>query len=537
MKFLKNLNNFRVFILLGILWLAIFIMFFLYFDKEIFFICNDSFQYMSIAKKIYKDGTFNQLANFALDLYYDELAIFNYDFNNIKPYHFPSYSAFLSLFYHISNNDKIVAYLSQYIAFLIFSISSFLILSNYLTKKEALLISIISMIFSPILYYVSDSGKEIICSGLSLLVLYLTLYKKNNLNPFNLVLSCLILIFLSVTRSFYLLLGLLIAIYLIMPSKYKKDSLNPQLSFKIQTLIFTLFFLIPLISYIYCYFYLDLHFFAYDNRTDIYGGKSIDDLFLRILNNFFLSYPASFINLFNNGVERIFLIAIIHLYLIFFIVSNGLFAYLYFNIKKFKFKISSTNIKKIKISRLGILTLFNIAILTSVSIRFGIAGYRLLISYTPFVFLIFYQILIIDRDKTNKFKIGLYISGSILLIFLCNNFLNLSYYKSLNNNIINVNKSIIAKIENTNSKKIIIDNLYPNSFASLPLFNLYSDDIYFFSTWQIEELCDNLKKYHEKNLDFDLVFLKKEFKSCDYFNKTFTLNEINQFGFVYLKNH
>lgn len=537
MKFLKNLNNFRVFTLLSILWLAIFIIFFLYFDKEIFFICNDSFQYLSIAKKIHQEGTFTKLVNFALDLYYDELAIFNYDFNNIKPYHFPSYSAFLSLFYHLSNNDKIVAYLSQYIAFLIFSISSFLILSNYLTKKEALLISVLSMIFSPIIYYVSDTGKEIICSGLSLLVLYLTLYKKNNLNPFNLVLSCLILTFLSVTRSFYLLMSLLIAIYLIMPPKYKKDFSNPELSLKIKTFILTLLFLIPLISYIYCYFYLDLHFFAYDNRTDIYGGKSIDDLFLRILNNFFLSYPASFINLFNNGVERIFLIAIIHLYLIFFIVSNGLFAYLYFNIKKFKFKISSTNIKKIKISRLGILTLFNIAILTSVSIRFGIAGYRLLISYTPFVFLIFYQILIIDHDKTKKFKIGLYISGSILLIFLYNNFLNLSYYKLLNKNIINVNKSIIAKIENTKSKKIIIDNLYPNSFTSLPLFNLYPDDIYFFSTWRVEELCDNLKKYHEKNLNFDLVFLKKEFKNCDFFNQTFTLNEINQFGFVYLKNH
>lgn len=535
-----KLNNVKSVALISLLWLIIFIIFFFYFDKEIFFICNDSFQYLSIAKKIYQDGAFNQLINYALNLYYNELAIFNYNFNDLKPYHFPSYSVYLSLFYHVFNNDKIVVYLSQYIAFVIFSISSFLILSHYVNKQKALIITISSMIFSPIIYYVSDSGKEIMCSALSLLLIYLTLYKKNNLKPFNLFFSCLVIIFLSITRSFYLILGFLIAFYLAMPPKNKKKTSNIELSIKSKSLVFLLFFIIPLIFYIYCYFYLNLHYFLYDNRTDIYGGRNLNDLMLRIFNNLILSYPLSIILAFKLGKEKIDDLGVINLYLTFLLTSNALLIYYYShfkNFKKNKLKEFFINIQKIKISRLGIINFFSLAILLSISFRFSIMGYRLLIFYLPFAFLIFYQILITRSPETLISKYKIYIIATILTILIYNNLINLSHYKLINNNIIQINNSILNKIKNTNSKKIIIDNSYPTNFVSLPLFNLYPKDIYFFSTWRIKELCDDVEKYHMKNIDFDLVFLKKEFKNCDFFNQKFILNESNQFGFIYIKNH
>ena len=176
----KNINYFCFF---AIIWAIIFITQYYCFNGIPSFIANDSFQYLSIAKDIYRDQKSTGLINYALDLYYDEIALFNYDFNNLKPYHFPSYSAFLSLFYFIHNNDNFVIYSSQYLSFLIFSISSFLVINNYQKKSTAFFLTLICFCCSPIILYISDSGKEILCSGLGMLGIYLGMYykKRNNL--------------------------------------------------------------------------------------------------------------------------------------------------------------------------------------------------------------------------------------------------------------------------------------------------------------------------------------------------------------------
>lgn len=267
-------------------WAIIFSLEYLYRNGIPFFLCNDSFQYLSIAHKIYLSGKINGATNYAIDIYYDEIALFGYDLSNIKPYHFPSYSIFLSLFYHIFENHNFVIYASQYIAFIIFSFSSFLVLNQYLDKNKSLVITLVTMVSTPIILYISDCGKEILLSGLSLLVFYFGLYHKNKYSLKVQFFLCFILTLMSITRNFYLVLALLIFFYNCLPRKFLKiensESENRFKNNKQIILYFVLIFLIPLCAYIFCYYFLDLHLFIYDNRTDIYGGKSLKDLGLRV---------------------------------------------------------------------------------------------------------------------------------------------------------------------------------------------------------------------------------------------------------------
>ena len=285
-NFLQREKNIIYFCFFAIIWAMFFIIQYYFFNGIPHFISNDSFQYLSIAKDIYRDKKSTGLINYALDLYYDELALFNYDFNNLKPYHFPSYSAFLSLFYFIYNNDNFVIYSSQYLSFLIFSISSFLVINNYQKKSTAFFLTLICFFCSPIILYISDSGKEILCSGLAMLGIYLGMYYKKRNNLLTIIALSLIFTFLSITRNFYLLLSLLIFLFRALPSKYKEDGIKEN--FKTKSIFFIFVFLIPLIAYIYCYHFIEIHLFIFQNRTDIYGGNNLDDLVFRILTNLFM---------------------------------------------------------------------------------------------------------------------------------------------------------------------------------------------------------------------------------------------------------
>jgi hypothetical protein len=54
-------------------------------DFKQFFISNDSIQYLDLAKQIYNNKKITEITRYAINLYYDELSLFKYDFNNLRP--------------------------------------------------------------------------------------------------------------------------------------------------------------------------------------------------------------------------------------------------------------------------------------------------------------------------------------------------------------------------------------------------------------------------------------------------------------------
>jgi hypothetical protein len=536
-NFLQQEKNIIYFCFFAIIWAIFFVVQYYFFNGIPRFISNDSFQYLSIAKDIYRDQKSTGLINYALDLYYDELALFNYDFNNLKPYHFPSYSAFLSLFYFIYNNDNFVIYASQYLSFLIFSISSFLVINNYQKKSTAFFLTVICFCCSPIILYISDSGKEILCSGLAMLGIYLGLYYKKRNNLRIIFTLCLIFTFLSITRNFYLLLALLIFIYRAIPTKYKADDIKETL--KTKSIFFFFVFLIPLMAYIYCYYFIEIHLFIFDNKTNIYGGRNLDDLIIRIMNNlllgvfvFFVQYIQYLLDKFHFNTST----SLFYSYQTFGFTIIGFYFY---------FKTELKNIfinKNIKISKLLIINLFYLTLFLVIIIRFSLLGYRLTIGYLPIAFIIIYQTFSF-KNLLKKSQFSANISSKFLVFFLFVNFFYNIKFSENNIPVIakseEINNYVKNKIDATKSKKVVAEITYFNQSHHMPLLHKFPSDVYFLSHWQYEKknLCEDLSNYHEHKIDFDIIFTRTEYheKNCEFINNNFYLEEKNEYGLVYLK--
>ncbi len=528
----KNINYVYFFV---VFWVAIFIANYYFFNGIPNFICNDSFQYLSIAHDIYNDKKSTGLINYALDLYYDELALFNYDFNELKPYHFPSYSAFLSIFYYIYDNHNFVIYFSQYLSFLIFSISTFLVLSHYHKKQTALFLTLICFFCTAIIHYISDSGKEILCSGLAMLGIYLGLYYKNRNNLKIILILSIIFTFLSITRNFYLILSFLIFVFRALPSKYKEQDLEE--TFKTKLTFLFLVFLIPLLAYIYCYHFIEIHLFIFDNRTDFYGGKNLKDLLLRAFNNLFLGILTFFTLYFQYNIDSFKLNGLMGLFGLFQTFGFSLIGiYFYFKVEIKNFFIK----RSIKITKLFIINLFFLLLLLAVIVRFSLLGYRLTMGYLPIVFTLFYQTFFFQKNfkKIQFFK---NFSTIFFIVFIIINFVyNISFLVHNKNSAMKskkLNDYVKSIIVETNSKKIVASSTYFNNSHLMPLMHKYSSDIYFFSTWRFHNLCEDLMNYHEHKIDFDIIFSSGKFEKdkCDFVEKNFYLKTVDSYGAIYIK--
>ncbi len=526
----KN-NNYCYFFI--VFWALISILFYFIFNGIPNFVCNDSFQYLSIAHDIYTDKKSTGLINYALDLYYDELALFKYDFNNLKPYHFPSYSAFLSLFYFIFDNHNFVIYFSQYLSYVIFSISTFLVISNYHQKRSAFFITLISFFCTSIIYYIADSGKETLCAGLAMLGIYLGMYYKKRNNFIIIISLSLIFTFLSITRNFYLLLSFLIFIFRALPTKYKEDEISETL--KTKSIFFFFVFLIPLIAYIYCYYFIEIHLFIFDNRTDFYGGKSLHDLAIRIFTNFILGIFVFFVQYFQfflDGLKIDGLGVLSHLYQTIGLSFIALSFYFKAEIKKFFIT------RDMRISKLFIINLFFLTLILAVITRFSVLGYRLTMGYLPIAFMIFYQ-QFFHKDCLKKLKYYKNPTLIFTIFFIIFSFIyNIYFMKEMHKNSSKreaVNAYAIKMIEQTNSKNIVASSNFFILSHLMPTSYQYPKDIYFLSSWREKYLCDDLANYHEHKIDFDIIFITNSEK-CDFIDKNFYLKESNDYGFVYVKN-
>ena len=95
-------------------------------DGRSFFLINDSYgYYFTEAKNIYRQGSIHDISKLILNLYFDQIKQVNYDLTQAKPYHFPIYSSYLSLFFHFSENEFFIIALSAFFPCLIMLITKF----------------------------------------------------------------------------------------------------------------------------------------------------------------------------------------------------------------------------------------------------------------------------------------------------------------------------------------------------------------------------------------------------------------------------
>jgi hypothetical protein len=526
----KN-NNISYFFGFLIIWLIVFIIEYFYRDGIPLFICNDSYQYLDIAQNIYQNKTLNGLIKYALNIYYDEIAHFKYDLGDLKPYHFPSYSIYLSLFYHIYDNHNFVIYFSQYIAFMIFSIASFLIFNQFISKKTSFILTILTMFTTSIVLYISDCGKEILFSGLSLLVFYFGIYSPYRQKISLQILMCFLLTFMSITRNFYLLQALIIVIYNNFSFKFLEK--NPLIIRKIshKILYIILIFLIPLIAYFYCYHVLQYHLFLFNNRTDIYGGNSFNDLILRIFSNGFFSCIWLFPYFFQRIIDpnNYSMITLFPLTVLWLIALTTIAIWLISKLKLF------IKIKKIFFRRDDLIFAFYATMILLIIIRFSANGFRLTMGFMPFAYLFFYQNFI----KNNKFKYFLYFFIFTLFVYLMDfnriyhNYSRQNYQKNL------YIKELIAKFD---ARKVVIDASFFQFNYLLPIYYYFNNNIYFFSFFNPPFLCDELQNYKQHFIDFDMIFVNYEQNlflnystdNCRFINDNFQIVDINKYGYAYL---
>jgi hypothetical protein len=176
-----------------------------------------------------------------------------------------------------------------------------------------------------------------------MLGIYLGMYYKKRNNLLTIIALSLIFTFLSITRNFYLLLSILIFIYRALPTKYKIDDIIE--TSKTKSIFFIFVFLIPLIAYIYCYHFIEIHLFIFQNRTDIYGGNNLDDLIFRIMTNLFMGFFVFFTQYFRyflDGFRILDLTALFSLYQTFGFTIFGFYYYFKMELKNNSLGIENT---------------------------------------------------------------------------------------------------------------------------------------------------------------------------------------------------
>jgi hypothetical protein len=328
---------------------------------------------------------------------------------------------------------------------------------------------------------------------------------------------------------------LLIFIFRAIPTKYKIDDAIETT--KTKSIFFFFVFLIPLLAYLYCYHIMEIHLFITQNRTDIYGGKNLDDLIMRVFINLFMGFFTFLTQYFRfifDGFRTIDLTVIFGLFQTFGFTIFGLYYYFKKELKDYLIN------RNIKISKLLVLSSFFAILLFFIIIRFSCLGFRLTMGYLPIVFMIFYQEFSF-RNLLKKSQFFDNIMSKFLVFFLFLNFLfNIKFSY---NNISKVMKSekindyAKSQIEKFNAKKVVAEIYYFNSSFLMPLIHKFPPDIHFLSNWRSNFICDDLINYHEHNIDFDMIFSQKKYdeKNCNFINKNFDLVDKNEYGFIYLK--
>ena len=482
-------------------------------DGRSFFLINDSYgYYFTEAKNIYRQGSIHDISKLALDLYFDQIREANYDLTQIKPYHFPIYSSYLSIFFHFSENDFFIVALSQFFPCLVMLYFSYLILINYFSSKKSFIAVVLAFLCSPIVIFTCDSNAEIFIGSLLILSFYLGLFAKRREGFIYYFCYFLVNLILFLRIKFLVGIPILCLIYRILPIKYSEENKKIDKKNIIFLLIFTIF-LPSAISY-YAYEHLNLHLLKLHDFKYLFSAK-LDYLIINAILILNLSY----------WYMSVFLTFIV-----------GFYFYWHEIYKMFLSR---------KISKIFIIYscgfLFFITILTF----YTVDGYRMLVSFYPFVFIFIYE----SRNILKKIKLcnrNLFMLRALLVftitMFFYNNYSTIKNIPDHQEKMM-IKTKILEKIMDQYDVKNVVINLdFFDKVFRLPFMHLLSQDKYIYMIWNYENnICKLLSGYAQDNFEFKLLILPKNLKSeCDFVAKNYktkinSYEELNEDLFIYIK--
>jgi hypothetical protein len=481
-------------------------------DGRSFFLINDSYgYYFTEAKNIYRQGSLHDISKLILDLYFDQIREANYDFSQIKPYHFPIYSSYLSIFFHFSENEFFIVALSAFFPCLIMLYFSYLILINYFSSKKSFTIIVLAFLCSPIVIFTCDSNAEIFAGSLIILSFYLGLFVKKREGFLYYFCYFLVNSILFLRIKFLVGISILCLIYRILPIKYTEENKKIEKKNIIFLLIFAIF-LPSLIAY-YAYEHLNLHLIKFRDLKDIFSFN---------LNNLIIS--------------AILILDLRYWYMpVFLTFIAGLFFYWHEIYKIFLLR---------KISKILVIYSFGFLFFISILVFYGTDGYRMLISFYPFVFIVIYE----NRNILKKIKFcnrNLFALRT-LLVFTMIAFFNNNYSTIKNipdhQEKMMIKTKILEKIMDQYEAKNVVINLdFFDQLFRLPFMHLLSQDKYIFMIWNDDKTCKILNGYAQDNFEFKFLILPKNLKlECDFIAKNYkteinSYKELNEDLLIYIK--
>lgn len=443
-------------------------------DGNLVFNTNDSFlYYLNEAKNIYKQKSMHDISKVLINVYLPYIDQKNIGFNEVpKPYHFPLYSIYISLFFYITKNFFLIGVLSQLPLALGFLQFLFLILNNFYSKSVSFIFCILFFLVSSMAVLVADVSYELWTGCFILMIFYYGLFSKRR-DDLKYYLLMFVAINFSVLRvKYFILIPIMILCYRLLPIKYSEEA--KRISSKNAVLFLILLIILPVLIQYYCYYILVWHKFSHS----LYIFEGIKE------NNFpiFLRVAENFIRIAFGGVffyHNQFLVLINCIGLIFFIVQLW------------------DNVKKQKLKRFDVIIIFNYTLFCSISVLYVADGYRMLLSCTPFVLIMIY-------NNHHIFKKIFYFNYKkpflILIMVVFGNFL----VKNINWISFRSKIFLIKKEQNIKINKILEEHNVNKSLVNFFLFGNYLVPIMHIYDNKYFLIYDFMKNYcldYEKNPD------------------------------------
>ena len=435
---------------------------------------NDSFlYYLNEAKNIYEQKSMHDISKVLINIYLPYIDQTNIGFKDTpKPYHFPLYSIYISLFFYVTKNFFLIGVLSQMLLALGFLQFLFLILNNFYNKSVSFIFCTLFFLISPMFLLVADVSYELWTGCFILMIFYFGLFARNR-DDLRYYLLMFVAINFSVLRvKYFILIPLMIWCYRLLPTKYNEEV--KRISTKNAFLYLILLIILPILIQYYCYNILVWHKFS--DLLYMHDGlkEYVFPIFSRMAYNLIYIFSDGFYFYHNRFLVFINLIG-----LIFFIIHLW------------------DIVKKQKLKRFDVIIIFNYILFCSITVLYVPDGFRMLLSCAPFVLIMIYR-------NHHIFKKIFYFNYKkpfiILIIIVFGNFLikNITWISFRNEDFLIYNEQNIKinKILNEYNINKSATNFWLFKNYLVPMMHIY-DNKYFLIYDSIKNYCAD----YEKNPD------------------------------------
>jgi hypothetical protein len=197
-----------------------------------------------------------------------------------------------------------------------------------------------------------------------------------------------------------------------------------------------------------------------------------------------------------------------------------------------------------KISKILVIYSFGFLFFISILVFYGTDGYRMLISFYPFVFIVIYE----NRNILKKIKFcnrNLFALRTLLVFtmiaFFYNNYSTIKNIPDHQEKMMIKTKILEKIMDQYEAKNVVINLSFFDQLFRLPFMHLLSQDKYIFMIWNDDKTCKILNGYAQDNFEFKFLILPKNLKlECDFIAKNYkteinSYKELNEDLLIYIK--